>query len=127
MVLALALATPARAQFGNILKKAKNAVKEKAKEKAEETKDKVMNKAANAVKSKTGDALNNVTGMDKTADKTAGNTEESVDTYFFINGSNLSKSGQYNKLISLYKQNFEPSKEALTHEPFANNESVPSG
>ena len=119
MVLALILATPARAQFGGILKKAKDAVKEKAKEKVEEAKEKVVNKAANAIDNIA--EKDKDKAADKAADKTAGNTEESVDTYFFINGSNLSKSGQYNKLISLYKQNFEPSKEALAHESFANN------
>ena len=119
MVLAFTFATPAQAQFGNILKKAKDAVKEKAKEKVEEAKEKVVNKAANAIDNIA--EKDKDKAADKAADKTAGNTEESVDTYFFINGSNLSKSGQYNKLISLYKQNFEPSKEALAHESFANN------
>lgn len=137
MVLALALATPARAQFGSILKKAKDAVKEKAKEKVEEAKEKVVNKAADAVDNTVGKDKNkpaNETANkaadkteNKTANKAAGNTDESIDTYFFVNGSNLSKSGAYNKLINLYKQNFKPSKEAVANEPFASDESVPSG
>ena len=137
MVLALTFATPAQAQFGSILKKAKDAVKEKAKEKVEEAKEKVVNKAANAVDNTVGKDKNkpaNETANkaadkteNKTANKAAGNTDESIDTYFFVNGSNLSKSGAYNKLINLYKQNFKPSKEAVANEPFASDESVPSG
>ena len=132
MVLAFTFATPAQAQFGNILKKAKDAVKEKVKEKATEAKDKAVNKAMN----KAADAVNNVTGTDKAADAvgnltgidmTARLTGQPSADMPYLHGSNLSKSGAYSKLTNLYKQNFEPSKEALAHEPFANNESVPSG
>ncbi len=118
-MLAFTFATPAQAQFGNILKRAKDAVKEKVKEKATEAKDKAVNKAMN----KAADAVNNVTGTDKAAGQSG---QPSADMPY-LHGSNLSKSGAYSKLTNLYKQNFKPSKQALAHEPFANDESVPSG
>ena len=135
VVLAFTFATPAQAQFGNILKKAKDAVKEKVKEKATEAKDKAvnkaMNKAADAVNNVTGtdkaaDAVGNLTGIDMTAGQTGQSGQPSADMPY-LHGSNLSKSGAYSKLTNLYKQNFKPSKQALANEPYANDESVPSG
>ena len=122
VVLAFTFATPAQAQFGNILKKAKDAVKEKVKEKATEAKDKAvnkaMNKAADAVNNVTGtdkaaDAVGNLTGIDMTAGQTGQSGQPSADMPY-LHGSNLSKSGAYSKLTNLYKQNFKPSSRSPT-------------
>lgn len=132
MVLLFALAMPAQAQFGGLLKKAKSVVKEKVNEKIEKTKDEIVNKATDAVGSAVGvdnaAAVTEQMGVTGKARQTnvEGQTDQSADMPY-LNGSNLSKSGMYTKLTNLYKHNFKPSKEALANNPFANDESVPNG
>ena len=60
IVLTFAVTTPADAQFGNVLNKAKKAVKEKVKEKSEEIKEKATEKVTGTVgTSTTGTLLSN--------------------------------------------------------------------
>lgn len=100
IALAFAATTPAEAQFGGLLNKAKKAAKEKVDKKAKEAK----NKAENAARGAIGDAAENagVPGA-------AGLSDDESNAY----------EGAYGGLNDLYAKNLKPSAEAVAADPKA--------
>ncbi len=100
IALAFAATTPAEAQFGNLLNKAKKTAKEKVDNKAKEAKKKAENAALGAI----GDAAENAGVPDAT-----GLSGDESNTY----------EGAYGGLNDLYAKNLKPSAEAVAADPKA--------
>ncbi len=96
IALAFAITTPAEAQFGNILNKAKKAVKEKVDNKVNNTKQQAKNAATGTV--------DNATGL---------SAEESNDY-----------EGAYHGIETLYKKGLKPSAAAVAADPKASDATV---
>ena len=109
VALVFAISIPAEAQFGNVLKNAKRNVERKVKNKAETSVDRTTDKAMNKAEKKV---------MEKTEEKTGLPVSESSNN----NSSVSDKDGS--TLISLYKKDYEPSKEAIENDPDASNNDV---
>lgn len=108
IALVFAVTTPAEAQFGKLLNKAKKAAKEKVENKAKEAK----NKAEKAARDAVDDAVDGAVG--KAAEKAgvqgvSSLSDEESNTY----------EGAYGRLNDLYAKNLKPSAEAVAADPKA--------
>lgn len=103
IALTFAITTPANAQFGNILNKAKKAVKEEVDKKVKETKQKPENATADA--------------KDKAAGNKADRTELSAGSASAASDNPGSASA--GGIETLYKQNIKPSAAAVAADPKA--------
>lgn len=113
IALAFAVTTPAEAQFGKLLNKAKKAAKEKVENKARE----VKNKAEKAARDAVDDAVDGAVG--KAAEKAgvqgvSSLSDEESNTY----------EGAYGGLNDLYAKNLKPSAEAVAADPKASDTTV---
>lgn len=103
LALAFAITTPANAQFGNLLNKAKKTVKEKVDKKVKETKQKVEAAATGAVDKAAGNAA------ERTGLAAGSPSAEASNHYEGTNGG----------IETLYKQNLKPSAAAMAADPKA--------
>lgn len=103
IALAFAITTPANAQFGNVLNKAKKAVKEKVETTVKETKKKVENTTSVAV------------------DKTTGEVAERTGISEEVSTKN---EGSYGGIKDLYKKGLKPSAAAVEADPKASVNTV---
>jgi hypothetical protein len=108
LVLAFAISLPAEAQFGNLLKKAKQNVEKTVKKKVDDASKQAENKIENGVAKTASD----VTGVDLT-DNGIIDTDDSSDNSL--------------ELTKLYKSNFKPSAAAKAADPDASNTKVGEG
>lgn len=118
IALAFAVTTPANAQFGNILNKAKKAVKEKVEkkveQKVEQTKNAGKEKAEKEAKKAAGKSL------EKVGEKTGLPVPE-------VSSSESDGSGDGSSLYTLYKKDYKPSKEAIAAFPECQSKEVLKG
>ena len=119
IALACAVTTPASAQFGNLLNKAKKAVKEKVEKKVEkkveQTKNAAKEKAEKEARKAAGKALGTV------GEKTGLPVAEAS------GGSGADGSGDGGSLYTLYKKDYKPSKEAIAAFPDCQGDQVYKG
>lgn len=118
IALACAVTTPASAQFGNLLNKAKKAVKEKVEKKVEkkveQTKNAAKEKAEKEARKAAGKALGTV------GEKTGLPVPE-------VSSSESDGSGDGGSLYTLYKKDYKPSKEAIAAFPDCQGDQVYKG
>lgn len=128
VALAIAVLTPADAQFGGILKKAKKAAEEKVKSRVEGAKMKAEMKANAAVNKAVNEAADKAvesTGVLDAIDAVVGSPEASTDGF---NGDESNTwEGPYNGLHSLYQKDLKPSAEAVAADPKASDTTVEQG
>lgn len=103
LALAFAITTPANAQFGNLLNKAKKTVKENVDTEVKASRKKAEDAAAGAVNKITGEADRS------TEPSIAGAPAEESNNY----------GGAYNGIETLYKRNLKPSEAAVAADPKA--------
>ena len=97
LALAFAITTPANAQFGNLLNKAKKAVKDKVEKSVTDTKKKAQSTASDAV----------------------GNTTGKAAASMGVSEMSNSNEGRYGGIEDLYKKGYKPSAEAVKADPKA--------
>ena len=126
IVLTFAITSPAEAQFGNLLNKAKNSVqkkieqgvKDRAERAAERAVDNAIDKAEQHVEKEASKAVKKASK--KVAKKTGVNVVESSSSSSPIDEDDAD-------FMLIYKKKFKPSKEALAANQFANSDEVPEG
>ncbi|GAB6983017.1 hypothetical protein [Prevotella dentasini] len=111
IALTFAIATPAQAQFGKLIDKAKKKAKEKVEHAVERAMDDATDAAIGTAKKKAKKAAKDVAG------KAGVNLPEESTS----NGSSTDDGG----MATLHKRNFKPSKEAIANDPQAQDETVP--
>ena len=97
LALAFATTTPAYAQFGNVLNRAKKAVKDKVEKSVTDTKKKAQSTATDAVDNTTGKAA----------------------TSMGVSEMSNSNEGRYGGIEDLHKKGYKPSAEAVKADPKA--------
>lgn len=110
IALAFAVTTPANAQFGNALNKAKKAAKEKVVKKAKETKQKVEGSATDAI----------VNPKDRSVEGIGVSAVKSGDESNYCEGA-------YGDMENLYKKGLKPSAGAVAADPKASDTAVEKG
>lgn len=114
IALAFATATPAQAQFGNVLNKAKKAVKEKVEKTVENTTEAAKQKATDTA---TGTAKDAAGKAGVSLPQATGNTDGGT-------GSITGGSGADGATAPLHKRDLTPSPEAIANDPQALDETV---